>query len=65
MRLAAELLFWASVAAIVYHHALYPPLLRLLARRRPPPRAAAVPADLPHVTLVIPAYQEARFIAQK
>ena len=65
MRLAAELLFWASVAAIVYHHALYPPLLRLLARRRPSRPTAAVPADLPHVTLVIPAYQEARFIAQK
>lgn len=65
MRLAAEILFWASVAAIVYHHALYPPLLRLLAHGRESPPAPRPPADLPYVTLVIPAYQEAGFIAQK
>lgn len=65
MRLAAEILFWASVAAIVYHHALYPPLLRQLARGRGSPAPRTPPIDLPPVTLVIPAYQEAGYIAGK
>ncbi|WP_348930636.1 sugar transferase [Aquabacter sp. CN5-332] len=59
------LLFWASVAAIIYHHALYPPLLRRLARGRRAPAMPPVPADLPPVTLIIPAYQEAAFIGAK
>lgn len=58
-------LFWASVLALFYHHAVYPPLLRLLARRRPAPIMPPVPADLPFITLVIPAYQEAAYIGGK
>ena len=67
MRLILEILFWASVIGGVYHHAAYPLLLRVLARRRPPPNAPAPLADanLPPITLVIPAYQEARFIPGK
>lgn len=65
MMLLAAILFWSSVAAIIYHHALYPPLLRLLARGRGTPPLPPLPADLPAVTVVIPAYQEAGFIAQK
>ncbi|MFG1398841.1 glycosyltransferase family 2 protein [Roseixanthobacter pseudopolyaromaticivorans] len=62
-----QILFWVSVAGVVYHHAVYPVALRLLARLRPvpplPPLGAA--AGLPFVTFVIPAYQEAGFIALK
>lgn len=59
------ILFWASVAAIIYHHALYPILLRRFAAMRPRRAAPPVPANLPRVTLVIPAYQEANFIGAK
>lgn len=67
MMLAAAILFWASLAAIVYHHAVYPLLLRRLAARRPPspPPAPLAPEALARITLVIPAYQEAAFIAAK
>ncbi len=65
--LMLQILFWASVAAVVYHHALYPVALRLLARLRPGLPVPPVPdaGALPVVTLVIPAYQEAAFIALK
>jgi lipopolysaccharide/colanic/teichoic acid biosynthesis glycosyltransferase len=65
MTVLAAILFWASIAAIIYHHAVYPVLLRRLAARRPPPATPTAPADLPPVTLVIPAYQEAAFIGAK
>lgn len=67
MRLILEILFWASVIGVVYHHAIYPLLLRALAARRPPPSEPAPLPDavLPPITLVIPAYQEAGFIAGK
>ena len=67
MRLILEILFWASVIGVVYHHAVYPLLLRALAARRPPPSDPAPLPDavLPPITLVIPAYQEAGFIAGK
>ncbi|TCT06571.1 glycosyltransferase family 2 protein [Aquabacter spiritensis] len=62
---ALAILFWGSVAAILYHHVLYPPLLRLLARAKAPAPMPAPPNELPPITLVIPAYQEAGFIARK
>ncbi|MEW6255901.1 MAG: glycosyltransferase family 2 protein [Pseudomonadota bacterium] len=65
MMWVAVILFWASIAAIVYHHAFYPLLLRRLAAYRPNPAAPEAPRELPAVTLVIPAYQEAGFIAAK
>ncbi|WP_051357446.1 sugar transferase [Azorhizobium doebereinerae] len=63
----AQVLFWLSLLGVAYHHVMFPVLLRALARRRPGrPGPAPVPdAALPPVTLVIPAYQEAGFIAQK
>lgn len=62
-----QVLFWLSLGAVAYHHAVFPLLLRLLARRRgarPVPPVLAT-ADLPAITIVIPAYQEAGFIAAK
>jgi len=55
----------AAIALLVYHHAGYPLILRRAGRRAlpvPPP----VPDDaLPHVTIVVPAYNEAAVIAAK
>jgi cellulose synthase/poly-beta-1,6-N-acetylglucosamine synthase-like glycosyltransferase len=48
-----------------YHHAAYPLLLRWLAGRQPEERRPEACGDLPHVTLVMPAYDEAEHIAAK
>lgn len=48
-----------------YHHAAYPLLLRWLASRRPPPVRSLVACDLPEITVVMPAYNEAGYIAAK
>ncbi len=62
-----ELLFWIAVAIPVYAFAGYPVVLlglRLVIRRRgrkTPPS----PVPLPRVSLLIPAYNEARVIARK
>ena len=56
-----EQIFWLSALIIVYVYAGYPLCLYALARfYRNPPRAAA---HQPFVTIIIPAYNEARFIA--
>jgi lipopolysaccharide/colanic/teichoic acid biosynthesis glycosyltransferase len=63
-----QTLFLISAGLVVYHHALYPPLLRILARwLRTPVPAGAYPADSdwPSVTIVVPAHNEGRFIAEK
>lgn len=62
-----QVLFWLSLLGVAYHHVVFPVLLRTLARRRGPPAAPGrLPeALLPRITLVIPAYQEAGFIAEK
>ena len=62
-----ETLFWVCVTGIVYHHAIYPKLLTLFARRakRLPPLCRRKDGKLPSVTIIVPAYNEARFIAAK
>jgi biofilm PGA synthesis N-glycosyltransferase PgaC len=56
-------LFWGAAAAVVWTYAGYPLFIALLARWRPrPPRQADV---LPSVSLIVPAYNEARCIAAK
>jgi lipopolysaccharide/colanic/teichoic acid biosynthesis glycosyltransferase len=55
-------LFWFSTAAILHHHAVYPLSLRLLSRKREPAPPAA---DLPQVTIIVPAYEEEALIAAK
>jgi len=61
--LALELLFWASLAALVWTHAGYPLAVAALARLRPrPPRRADV---LPSVSLIVPAHNEEDVIEGK
>ena len=63
MILALEVLFWASLAALVWTHLLYPPFIAVVARLRPRPVAAA--DILPSVSLIIPAYNEEDVIEAK
>src|ERR1044072_1080207 len=63
MSRAAEILFWASAAALLYAYAGYPVLVWVVARLRPRPvRRAAVE---PTVTVLITAYNEERDLAGK
>jgi cellulose synthase/poly-beta-1,6-N-acetylglucosamine synthase-like glycosyltransferase len=77
----AAILFWTSVGLLVYTHLGYPLVLRLLMLVRPPsaggddredspgrgsPRSETGPAArAPHVSLIIPAYDEQEVIAAK
>lgn len=63
-----------SIIAVVYHHALYPMLLRLLATRYPQQNMPFTPRGfhqskkdraLPTITMIIPAYNEQEWIADK
>jgi lipopolysaccharide/colanic/teichoic acid biosynthesis glycosyltransferase/cellulose synthase/poly-beta-1,6-N-acetylglucosamine synthase-like glycosyltransferase len=68
----AQILFAALAGVLVYHHIGYPVLLRLLARRA---RASGVQApvapldrsdaDLPTITLIVPAHNEAMVMVSK
>ena len=63
MSRAAEVIFWASAAALLYAYAGYPLLVWAVARLRPRPvrRASFEPA----VTVLITAYNEERDLAAK
>ncbi|ROV59610.1 glycosyltransferase family 2 protein [Vibrio ponticus] len=74
MELALILLFSVSSFLIVYHHIGYPLLLKLVAKRTPLERKVSfkrlyrvTKADrsLPSITMLIPAYNEQEWIAQK
>lgn len=60
-----ESLTLLAIALVIYHHAGYPLLLARLARRRPAPPLPPVPAELPRITLLVAAYQEAAHIVAK
>jgi cellulose synthase/poly-beta-1,6-N-acetylglucosamine synthase-like glycosyltransferase len=61
--LAVEIVFWASLAALVWTHFGYPAAVAALARLHPrPPRRAAI---LPAVSLIVPAYNEEDVIERK
>jgi cellulose synthase/poly-beta-1,6-N-acetylglucosamine synthase-like glycosyltransferase len=63
LRLAAEIVFWVSAAALLYTYVGYPLLLAVLSRLRGRPVRRA---DLtPTVTIIITAYNEERDLAQK
>ena len=58
---------WGALALVVFHHLAYPALLKMLARasvRRvgPPPSSRPAPRS---VTVIMPAWNEERFIAAK
>jgi cellulose synthase/poly-beta-1,6-N-acetylglucosamine synthase-like glycosyltransferase len=63
MRLAAEIVFWLSVAALGYTYAGYPLLLMLLSHLRP--RAVRRAVWTPTVSIIITAYNEERDLAAK
>jgi cellulose synthase/poly-beta-1,6-N-acetylglucosamine synthase-like glycosyltransferase len=58
-----QILFWASLAALVWTHLAYPPAVAVWARLRPWPVANG--AALPTVSLIIPAYNEQDVIEAK
>lgn len=62
-----ELLFWASVGLILYHHVGYPIALHALAGwiAQKCPELGCEPADLPSVTVIVPAHNEEGVIAAK
>ncbi len=62
-----KVVFWASVALVVYVYVGYPVLIVLWARSRPKrqPVGGLVPSELPFVTLIIPAFNEERWIRRK
>ncbi len=63
MSRAAEIIFWASAAALLYAYAGYPVLVWAVARLRPRPVRRA-PFE-PTVTVLITAYNEERDLAAK
>jgi cellulose synthase/poly-beta-1,6-N-acetylglucosamine synthase-like glycosyltransferase len=64
--MALEIVFWAAVGLIVYAHLGYPVLLWLLARVFGEDAASPeADGELPSVTLIIPAHDEAEVIERK
>jgi len=65
----AAIVFWLSALAIVYTHVGYPVVLWLLVRvrgmRTGLEPAIPTPAELPTVSLIVPAYDEEEVIAEK
>ena len=63
LKLAAEIIFWMNVAAILYTYAGYPLLLAIVSRFRS--REIRRAALQPRVSIIITAYNEARDLAEK
>ena len=63
MRIAAQITFWLSAAALLYTYAGYPLLLFLISSLRP--RPVERNEFLPTVTLIITAYNEERHLSEK
>jgi glycosyltransferase involved in cell wall biosynthesis len=60
-----EILFWVSLAGVLYPYVGYPLVLLLLGRLRRRSARPGVPGELPAVTMIIPANNEASRIAEK
>jgi cellulose synthase/poly-beta-1,6-N-acetylglucosamine synthase-like glycosyltransferase len=64
--MALEIIFWAAIGLIVYAHLGYPLVLWALARAFGEEGvSASAEGELPRVTLIIPAYDEAAVIERK
>jgi glycosyltransferase involved in cell wall biosynthesis len=59
------IVFWICVALLVYAHVGYPLLLVVLARLRHGASDGRALEELPHVSIVVPAYAEADVIASR
>lgn len=63
-----EIVLAACIVVFIYHHVIYPVLVKVLARRLRGRLGSPLPvadAALPRVAVVMPAYNEANFIAEK
>lgn len=63
-------LFWLSTALVTYHHVVFPLLCKVFARlirslKRPEALPDVAPNDLPRIAIVVPAFNEEDFIAEK
>src|ERR1044072_9248231 len=63
MRIAAEIVFWLSAAALFYTYAGYPLLVFMISSLRPRPVKQA--EFLPTVSVIITAYNEERHLKEK
>jgi cellulose synthase/poly-beta-1,6-N-acetylglucosamine synthase-like glycosyltransferase len=63
--LALEIVFWCCVGLLVYTHAGYPLTLLVLSRLRRTRPLPAAAAELPSVSLIVAAYNEAAVIEHK
>jgi cellulose synthase/poly-beta-1,6-N-acetylglucosamine synthase-like glycosyltransferase len=61
--IAVEVIFWASLAALVWTHVGYPLAIGLVARRRH--RAPAAAAEMPTVAVIVAAHDEASVILRR
>jgi glycosyltransferase involved in cell wall biosynthesis len=59
-----EIVFWASITALVWTHVAYPAVARVLARIRPRP-VAKDSGELPRVAVIVAAYNEQTVIEQR
>ncbi|MCX8111871.1 MAG: glycosyltransferase [Bacteroidia bacterium] len=62
-----EWIFWTSLLLVLYPYGIYPPLIVGLAwiKRRFLPPTQQTPSEWPEVTIVIPAYKEAKAVIPK
>jgi glycosyltransferase involved in cell wall biosynthesis len=60
---AVTIIFWVSAGLLVYSLVGYPALLGLLARLGPRPQPEGAAPELPHVSVIVPAYSEETVIA--
>jgi cellulose synthase/poly-beta-1,6-N-acetylglucosamine synthase-like glycosyltransferase len=63
LKFTAEIIFWASAAALVYTYAGYPALIALISALRP--RRVMRSSFTPSLTIIITAYNEERALAAK
>jgi cellulose synthase/poly-beta-1,6-N-acetylglucosamine synthase-like glycosyltransferase len=59
------ILFWVLVAIVVYTYIAYPVLIAVIARLKRGTAEPKLPAELPHVTLFVTAFNEERFVDEK
>lgn len=67
MQLAAQVVFWGSMLAMLHTYLFYPFLMRMLARNKRPNATAFAPddPDLPVVSVLMSVYNEERVIGEK
>lgn len=70
--MAHELIFWmtaTSIVLVIYHHVGYPLLLKMLVRlcrtSQEETSNEQNMAELPSITVLMPAYNEAQWVAEK